>query len=305
MTTTSTFPEALQPIGCVGLGIMGAPMTRNLLRAGADIRVWARRPESTEPLVAEGAQAVSSLAELVSRVRVLVLNVSDTPDVEQLMLGPGGVLDHASAGLLVVDHSTIDPMRTRTIAQAAAEQGVTFVDAPVSGGEPGARNGTLSLMVGGPEDAVSQLRPMFDVVGSTLTHVGASGAGQITKACNQLVVGETLVAIGEAFALAEQTGVDPARLREALMGGFAGSRILEVHGQRLLDGDFEPGFQTGLYHKDLGIVAGLGEEVGLSLDGLMPVRRAVGKALEAGQADHDVAILARFCLHARGDQGGS
>lgn len=296
-------PPELQPIGAVGLGIMGAPMNRNLLAAGAELHVWARRPETAWALEADGAKMHNSLAELVRGVRVLVLNVSDTPDVEALMTGSDGILEHARPGLIVVDHSTIDPLRTRALAPAAAEHEVTFVDAPVSGGEPGARAGTLSLMVGGPAAAVEALRPIFDVVGATLTHVGDSGAGQIAKACNQLVVGETLVAIGEAFALAEQTGVDPARMREALMGGFAGSRILEVHGQRLLDGDFEPGFQTGLYHKDLGIVAGLGEEVGLSLDGLMPVRRAVDEALEAGQADHDVAILARFCLHARDDQG--
>ena len=301
--SASQIPPELQPIGAIGLGIMGAPMNRNLLAAGADVQVWARRPETAEALAQDGAHPCASLAELVRSVRVLVLNVSDTPDVEALMLGPDGILEHARPGLLVIDHSTIDPMRTRAIARAAAEREVTFVDAPVSGGEPGARAGTLSLMVGGPVDVVERLRPIFEVVGSTLTHVGDSGAGQIAKACNQLVVGETLVAIGEAFALAEQTGVDPARMREALMGGFAGSRILEVHGQRLLDGDFEPGFQTGLYHKDLGIVAGLGEAVGLSLDGLMPVRRAVDEALEAGQADHDVAILARFCLHARDDQG--
>ncbi|WP_024326353.1 NAD(P)-dependent oxidoreductase [Thioalkalivibrio sp. AKL19] len=301
--SASQIPPELQSIGAIGLGIMGAPMTRNLLAAGADVQVWARRPETAEALAQDGAQPCTSLPELVRGVRVLVLNVSDTPDVEALMLGPDGVLEHARPGLIVIDHSTIDPMRTRAIARAAAEREVTFVDAPVSGGEPGARAGTLSLMVGGPVDVVERLRPIFEVVGSTLTHVGDSGAGQIAKACNQLVVGETLVAIGEAFALAEQTGVDPARMREALMGGFAGSRILEVHGQRLLDGDFEPGFQTGLYHKDLGIVAGLGEAVGLSLDGLMPVRRAVDEALEAGQADHDVAILARFCLHARDDQG--
>ena len=301
--SVSSLPPELQPIGAVGLGIMGAPMTRNLLAAGAEVQVWARRMEAADALAQDGARPCASLPELVRSVRILVLNVSDTPDVEALMLGPDGVLEHARPGLVVVDHSTIDPMRTRAIARAAAEREVTFVDAPVSGGEPGARAGTLSLMVGGPVDVVERLRPIFEVVGSTLTHVGDTGAGQIAKACNQLVVGETLVAIGEAFALAEQTGVDPARMREALMGGFAGSRILEVHGQRLLDGDFEPGFQTGLYHKDLGIVAGLGEEVGLSLDGLKPVRRAVDEALEAGQADHDVAILARFCLHARDDQG--
>ncbi|MGM0554630.1 MAG: NAD(P)-dependent oxidoreductase [Pseudomonadota bacterium] len=297
--SVSTLPSELQPIGAVGLGIMGAPMTRNLLAAGAEVQVWARRPEVADALAQDGARPSASLPELVRSVRVLVLNVSDTPDVEALMLGPDGVLEHARPGLIVIDHSTIDPMRTRAIARAAAERGVTFVDAPVSGGEPGARAGTLSLMVGGPAAVVESLRPIFEVVGSTLTHVGDSGAGQIAKACNQLVVGETLVAVGEAFALAEQSGVDPARVREALLGGFAASRILEVHGQRLLDGDFEPGFQIGLYHKDLGIIADLSRDLGLDTEGLRPVRAAVDAALEAGQARHDVAILARFCVHAR------
>ncbi|WP_018880784.1 NAD(P)-dependent oxidoreductase [Thioalkalivibrio sp. ALE30] len=296
--SASPIPPELQPIGAIGLGIMGAPMNRNLLAAGAEVRVWARRPETAEALAQEGAQSCASLPELVRGVRVLVLNVSDTPDVEALMLGPDGILEHARPGLIVIDHSTIDPMRTRAIARAAAEREVTFVDAPVSGGEPGARAGSLSLMVGGPAVVVESLRPIFEVVGSTLTHVGDCGAGQIAKACNQLVVGETLVAVGEAFALAEQSGVDPARVREALMGGFASSRILEVHGQRLLDGDFEPGFQVGLYHKDLGIIADLSRDLGLATEGLRPVREAVDAALEAGQARHDVSILARFCVRA-------
>ncbi|WP_018950355.1 NAD(P)-dependent oxidoreductase [Thioalkalivibrio sp. ALMg11] len=296
-----TIPPELQPIGAVGLGIMGAPMNRNLLAAGADLLVWARRPEAAADLEKEGARPCATLPELVRNVWVLVLNVSDTPDVEALMLGPDGILEHAWPGLIVIDHSTIDPMRTRALARAAAEREVTFVDAPVSGGEPGARAGTLSLMVGGPVAAVDTLQPIFEVVGSTLTHVGDSGAGQIAKACNQLVVGETLVAVGEAFALAEQSGVDPARVREALLGGFAGSRILEVHGQRLLDGDFEPGFQVGLYQKDLGIIADLSRDLGLATEGLKPVRDAVDAALEAGQARQDVAILARFCVRARDD----
>lgn len=302
--TTSIIPLELQPIGAIGLGIMGAPMTRNLLQAGADVQVWARRPEAARTLVADGARQCESLAELVGGVRVLVLNVSDTSDVESLMLGPGGILEHARPGLSVIDHSTIDPMRTRAIARQAAEREVTFVDAPVSGGEAGARAGTLSLMVGGPEATVARLRPILEVVGSTVTHVGDSGAGQIAKACNQLVVGETLVAVGEAFALAEQAGVDPARVREALLGGFAGSRILEVHGQRILDGDFEPGFQLGLYRKDLGIVANLAQDVGLDTRGLGPVQGAVAAALEAGQARHDVSLLARFCVHGRDRREG-
>ncbi|WP_026332892.1 NAD(P)-dependent oxidoreductase [Thioalkalivibrio sp. ALE20] len=299
--SSATIPAALQPVGCVGLGIMGGPMTRNLLAAGAEVHVWARRPEQARALEPEGARVHGDLAGLLAQVCVLVLNVSDTPDVAALMEGPGGVLEHGRPGLIIIDHSTIEPVRSRELARAAAERDMVFIDAPVSGGEPGARAGTLSLMIGGPADAVEQIRPLLEAVGSTLTHVGDSGAGQIAKACNQLVVGETLAAIGEAFALAEGQGVDPARIREALLGGFAGSRILEVHGQRLLDGDFEPGFQLGLYQKDAGIVAELARRTGLELDGVRRIGAAVDAACADGRGDADVSPLARYCA---GSSGG-
>ncbi len=294
MMSSTAIPAALQPVGCVGLGIMGAPMTRNLLATGAEVHVWARRPEQARALAAEGATLHENFADLLERVRVLVLNVSDTPDVAALMEGPDGVLERGRPGLIVIDHSTIEPVRSRELAQTAAEHDMVFIDAPVSGGEPGARAGTLSLMVGGPVEAVERARPLLEAVGSTLTHVGDSGAGQIAKACNQLVVGETLAAIGEAFALAEGQGVDPARIREALLGGFAGSRILEVHGQRLLQDDFTPGFQLGLYQKDAAIVAELARRTGLELDGVRRIVDAVNAACADGRGDADVSLLARY-----------
>ncbi|WP_018935440.1 NAD(P)-dependent oxidoreductase [Thioalkalivibrio sp. ALJ24] len=292
--SSTAIPAALQPVGCVGLGIMGAPMTRNLLAAGSEVHVWARRPEQARALAAEGATVHENFADLLERVRVLVLNVSDTPDVAALMEGPGGVLDRGRPGLIVIDHSTIEPVRSRELAMAAAGHDMVFIDAPVSGGEPGARAGTLSLMIGGPAEAVDRVRPLLEAVGSTLTHVGDSGAGQVAKACNQLVVGETLAAIGEAFALAEGQGVDPARIREALLGGFAGSRILEVHGQRLLDNDFTPGFQLGLYQKDTAIVAELARRTGLELDGVRRIVDAVNAACADGRGEADVSLLARY-----------
>ncbi len=294
MMSSTAIPAALQPVGCVGLGIMGAPMTRNLLAAGSEVHVWARRPEQARALAAEGATVHENFADLLERVRVLVLNVSDTPDVAALMEGPGGVLDRGRPGLIVIDHSTIEPVRSRELAMAAAGHDMVFIDAPVSGGEPGARAGTLSLMIGGPAEAVDRVRPLLEAVGSTLTHVGDSGAGQVAKACNQLVVGETLAAIGEAFALAEGQGVDPARIREALLGGFAGSRILEVHGQRLLDNDFTPGFQLGLYQKDTAIVAELARRTGLELDGVRRIVDAVNAACADGRGEADVSLLARY-----------
>lgn len=289
-------PDDLLPVGYIGLGIMGAPMVRNLLRGGAPVQVWARRLEQAQKLVADGATLADSFESLVAAVRVLFLNVSDTPDVESLMLDDGGILTHARPGLIVVDHSTIDPMRTRVIAERAREAGIGFVDAPVSGGERGAIDGTLTLMLGGEEADVERVRPLLRLVGKTLTRVGESGAGQIAKACNQLIIGETLVAIGEAYALAEGAGVDPARVREALLGGFAGSKVLEMHGQRLLDENFVPGFMAHLHAKDMGIVANTAASLGLDLAGVERVRAALARALESGHAYDDSTILARYCV---------
>jgi 2-hydroxy-3-oxopropionate reductase len=297
-----TIPADVVPVGYVGLGIMGAPMVRNLLRAGVPVHVWARRLEQTHGLSQDGAIAQERLPALVAAVRVLFLNVSDTPDVEGLMLSDEGILAHARPGLIVVDHSTIDPLRTRAIAARAREAGVGFVDAPVSGGERGAIDGTLTLMLGGAAADVDRVRPLLECLGKTLTHVGESGAGQIAKACNQLIIGETLAALGEAYALAEAAGVDPAAVRAALLGGFAGSRVLETHGQRLLDNNFAPGFMTRLHAKDMGIVASTASTLGLDLLGVERVRDALARALEAGHAEADSTILARYCLPPRSAQ---
>jgi 2-hydroxy-3-oxopropionate reductase len=294
--TANAVSKDLQPAGFIGLGIMGAPMVRNLLHGGVAVRVWARRLEQAQKLVTDGAVATESLAALVAEVRVLFLNVSDTPDVEKLMLGEGGILEHARPGLIVVDHSTIDPLRARVIAERAREAGVGFVDAPVSGGERGAIDGTLTLMLGGAEADIERIRPLLQLLGKTLTRVGDSGAGQIAKACNQLIIGEALVAVGEAFALATAAGVDPARVREALLGGFAGSKVLEMHGQRLLDENFVPGFMAHLHAKDMGIVANTAAHLDLELTGVERVRAALSKALEQGHAYDDSTILARYCV---------
>lgn len=296
MTThSSSIDPSLLPVGYIGLGIMGAPMVRNLLAAQLPVWVWARRPGQAAVLATEGAQVAPDLATLVRTVRVLFLNVSDTVDVEQLLQGPDGILQHALPGLIIVDHSTIDPLRTRQLAEAAKAVGVFFVDAPVSGGQRGAMDGTLTVMLGGEAEVIERLRPLLGCIGKTLTHVGTAGAGQVAKACNQLLIGETLVALGEAFALAEAAGVDPARVREALLGGFAASRVLEVHGRRLLEGDFQPGFQVRLHRKDMGIVASTAAALGLPLLGVGQVQAALDAAMAAGQGQADSSILARFC----------
>jgi len=286
--------QGLGPVGYIGLGIMGAPMARNLLRAGVPLQVWARRSASVEPLAAAGATVCDDLASLASAVRVLFLNVSDTPDVEELVSGPFGILAHAAPGLVIVDHSTIDPMRTVVIAQRCREAGIDFVDCPVSGGESGAIAGTLTLMLGGDALVIERIRPLLECVGRTLTHVGANGAGQVAKACNQLVIGETLLAVAEAFALAEAAGVDPAGVREALLGGFAASRVLETHGQRILEQDFKPGFFARLHRKDMDIVASTAQKLNLDLPGVGRVQQALQLAVDAGDGELDSSVLARY-----------
>ena len=292
ISTTPPIAADITPVGYVGLGIMGAPMVRNLLRAGVPVHVWARRPEQATALESAGASVYATLADLVPTVRVLFLNVSDTIDVQQIVTD--AVLPHAQPGLIVVDHSTIDPMLTRQLAQQAAAQGVSLVDAPVSGGEAGAIAGRLTIMLGGEEGAITRILPLLRCVGQTITHVGASGAGQIAKACNQLVIGEALVALSEAYALAEAAGVDPAKVRAALLGGFAYSRVLETHGQRMLDQDYKPGFMARLHAKDMGIVAHTAEQFGLDLSGVARVRQALDQACADGHALDDSTILTRY-----------
>lgn len=245
------------PIGFIGLGVMGRPMARNLLAHGFRLVVHSRSQGPVDQLVAAGATAVSCPADVARQTRCLITMLPDGPDVEQVLAAPGrGVLSAVQPNTTLIDMSTIAPATARRLAAAAAAAGATLLDAPVSGGEIGAIDGTLSIMVGGDGAALARVRPVLEAMGhrDRITHIGDSGAGQICKACNQLVIGGTLAAVGEAFALARKSGVEPAKVRTALLGGFAASRVLEVHGERLLQRNFTPGFPARLYRKDLKIV---------------------------------------------------
>lgn len=287
-------------IGFIGLGIMGRPMALNLARAGFKLWVYARRAESVAPLVAAGAQACTSPADVARNATIVVTMVSDTPDVQQVILGVGGVIEGAAGGHLVIDMSTISPSATRAIAEALEKGGIDMLDAPVSGGEQGAIDGNLSIMVGGPERCVERARPLLKVMGRNLVHVGEqNGAGQIVKACNQVVVANTIAGVAEAMILARAAGVDPNRMREALLGGFANSRVLEVHGQRMIDRDFEPGFKARLHQKDMRIVLEAAHEMGVALPGsalcAQHLNALVG--LERGELDSSAVynVLERTC----------
>ena len=283
-------------IGFIGLGIMGRPMALNLLNAGHQLAVYARRPEAATPLSDAGATACDSPAAVAQASDVIFTMLSDTPDVEEVILGSSpddarAVIAGVTPGSVVVDMSTIAPGATRAIAARLADAGVSMLDAPVSGGDVGAQNGTLSIMVGGPEAAFRRVLPLFEAMGRNIVHIGGAGAGQVCKACNQIVVGHTILGVGEALLMAEAAGVDGAKVREALLGGFAASRILELHGQRMLDGHYAPGFKLALYQKDLRLVQEAAHELGLALPGAGLVAQLVNALVGQGAGELDAAAL--------------
>ena len=277
----------MERIGFIGLGIMGAPMAHNLVAAGFDVTVHNRTPRELE-----GAASVGSPRAVAERSDILITMLPDSPDVEDVVLGETGVIGGLRAGGLLIDMSTIAPATARRVHHALAERGVDTLDAPVSGGEAAARSGQLSIMVGGGEEAVERARPVFAVLGKATTHVGPPGAGQVTKAANQVVVALTIQAVSEALLLARRSGVDPGRVREALLGGFAQSKILEVHGQRMLDGAFDPGFRAALHRKDLGIALQAAREEGVPLLATAQAAELFNALMAQGDGDRDHSALA-------------
>ena len=281
-------------IGFIGLGIMGRPMAKHLVDAGYEVTVWNRTQSKASELMEAGARLGSSPREVAARSDLIITIVADTPDVRQVILGPNGVLEGAPPGSVVVDMSTISPVATREIAQALSARGVEMLDAPVSGGQKGAIEATLSIMVGGTSEVFERALPVLQKMGRNIVHVGGHGAGQVTKACNQLVLSLTLLGVAEALTMARKAGVDPAKVRAALLGGFAQSRVLELHGQRMLDGNFEPGFRTRLFHKDMGIVVETGRASGMPLLGAGLTAQLYQMAMSRGLGEMDYSVLARM-----------
>jgi len=279
-------------VGFVGLGIMGCPMALNLLKSGHEVTVWARRPESMAPLLEAGAQGAANPAAVAAQVDVIFSMVADAPDVREVMLGAQGVVQGAHPGLIAVDMSTIPPAAARSIAADLAEQGITFLDAPVSGGEVGAIAGTLSIMVGGDPVAFDKVQPLFACMGKSVVYIGESGTGQVAKAANQILTGIGVLAVAEAIAFAKKNGADPSRVREALMGGFAGSKILENHGQRMLDRNFKPGFKSWMHEKDMNIVMQTAHDLGLYLPASAATAQMFKAMVGTGMGEEDsIAIL--------------
>ncbi len=282
----------MERIGFIGLGVMGKPMARNLLKAGYSLVVHNRSRAAMDELAGEGAEAASSAREVAEKSDVVITMLPDSLDVEAVVLGPEGIIEGVRSGQLYIDMSTIAPATSRQVYEALQQKGVDALDAPVSGGDVGAKAGTLSIMVGGTKEVFQRAKPLFEVMGKNIVLIGEAGAGQVTKACNQMVVALTIQAVAEALTLARKAGVDPARVREALLGGFAQSRILDLHGQRILDRNFQPGFRVRLHRKDLAIALQTGREQSLPLPATAQAADMMDALLAQGMGDLDHSALA-------------
>ena len=292
----------MDTIGFIGLGLMGRPMAKNLLKAGYPLVVHSRSQGPVDDVVAAGASRAGSPADVARRAARIITMLPDSPDVERVLEGQDGVFSTIQRGTILMDMSSIAPGVARRLAERAKGLGATMLDAPVSGGDIGAINGTLSIMVGGDAQAFATVKPIFDVMGNPerVVHIGAAGAGQLCKLCNQMVIGGTLGVVAEAFALARKAGVDAAKVREALLGGFAQSRVLDVHGERVLKGNYTPGFRTNLYAKDLrNVVATLAEyDTPAPISAL--VQQLVHATMAAGHGEEDNSVMARTVLELAG-----
>jgi len=278
-------------IGFIGLGLMGRPMCHSLHNAGAELFVYNRTRAVLDEITGPGITAVATPADLARHAQLVIVMVADTPAVESVLFGKSGLAERITSGMLIIDMGTTAVMPTRAFAQRLSQKGADYIDAPVSGGEIGARNATLSIMAGGSVAAISRARALFEVLGSTFTHVGEIGAGQVAKAANQTIVGLTIGAVAEALALAQRAGVDPAKVRKALLGGFAASRILEIHGERMVDHNFKPGAKATTQLKDLRQALDLGKAYEIDLPATKLNMNLYEELVDLGHGDLDHSAL--------------
>ena len=295
----------MENIGFIGLGIMGRPMAGHLLAAGHRLFVYNRSPVAEE-LLKKGATACKSGAEVASKAEIIITMVPDTPNVEAALFGAGGVAEGLTPGKIVVDMSSISPIATKDLAQRVNKLGCDYLDAPVSGGEVGAKAATLTIMVGGPVETFERVRPLFELMGKNITLIGNNGDGQTAKVANQIIVALTIEAVGEALLFASKAGADPAKVRQALMGGFASSRVLEVHGERMIKRNFEPGFRIELHRKDLNLALDGARKLNLSLPNTATCQQLFNSAAAEGgnRWDHSglVRVLEQLANHEVGQK---
>lgn len=282
-----------EKIGFIGLGIMGLPMARNLMKAGHELVVHDHKRSTMDELAAEGAEAADDPRAVAERAGTIITMLPNSPHVAEVVDGEKGILRGARDGALVVDMSSISPVVTLELARKARERGVGMVDAPVSGGDVGAREGALSIMAGGSEEDFRRAEPLFEPLGKTVVHVGEVGAGQVVKACNQIVVALTIEAVAEALVFASKAGADPAKVRQALMGGLAASRILEVHGERMVKRTFDPGFRIELHQKDLNLALQGAKALGVALPNTATAQELFNTCAANGLGKQDHSALCR------------
>jgi 2-hydroxy-3-oxopropionate reductase len=294
-----------ETVGFIGLGLMGKPMAKNLLKRGHRVVAHSRSPSPVEELVAAGAERAGSPEEVARRTKRIITMLPDSADVEQVVEGMNGIFNTIQPGTIIIDMSSIAPAVARRLADAARTRAATMLDAPVSGGEIGAINATLSIMVGGDANAFTEVKPILEAMGNAerIIRIGESGAGQLCKVCNQMVIGGALAVVSEAFALARKAGVDPAKVREALLGGFAASRVLEVHGERILTGNYKPGFRAQLYAKDYRIAAETLAEHRVPAPVSAEVHQLVTALVAAGKGEQDYSALATVLFDLAGLPG--
>jgi 2-hydroxy-3-oxopropionate reductase len=283
----------MEKIGFIGLGIMGRPMAKHLLKAGYPLFILSSSAASAE-LKAEGAILTENPVALAKQVDIIITMLPDSPEVESVMFGDEGLQQGMKQGSLFIDMSTIAPTTSIKIFKKLQEKNIEALDAPVSGGQAGAEAATLSIMVGGNETAFQRALPIFEKMGKNITHIGKPGAGQITKTCNQIIVGMTIQAVAEALTLAKKSGVDVAKVRSALLGGFAQSKILDIHGQRIIDRNFKPGFKIKLHRKDMNIALQTGKDLSVPLPGSAIVACQMDAMLAKGNGELDHSALAWF-----------
>ena len=283
-------------IGFVGLGIMGHPMALNLIKGGHELFVYGKRRLPAEIREA-GAAVCDTLKAIAERAEIVIVMVPDTPDVKSVLFDPGGIAEGLSPGKIVVDMSSISPIETKLYAAEINKKGCDYLDAPVSGGEVGAKTASLTIMVGGPKHAFEKVKPLFDLMGKNITLVGGNGDGQTTKVANQIIVALTIEAVGEALLFASRAGADPAKVRQALMGGFASSRILEIHGERMIKRTFDPGFRIELHQKDLNLALQGARSLSLSLPNTATTQELFNAAAALGGKGWDHSGLVRVLEH--------
>jgi 2-hydroxy-3-oxopropionate reductase len=284
-------------VGFIGLGIMGKPMAANLIKGGHTLFL-ASRSAVPQELTASGGKSCASAREVAQKAEVIITMVPDTPDVEKALFAKDGVAEGLSAGKIVVDMSSISPIETKAFAERIRKTGADYVDAPVSGGEVGAKNAALTIMVGASEKSFAKVKPLFELMGKNITLVGEVGAGQICKVCNQIIVALNIEAVAEALLLASKAGVDPGRVRTALMGGFASSRVLEVHGERMVKRTFDPGFRIELHQKDLNLALSSARALKMSLPNTAAAQELFSacQAQGGGKWDHSAMVKALEAL---------